>query len=308
MRAPTLVLYCCLLALGLLAGCTDEDGGDEDAGLDGADAWDGAGDDGAGDGDGSAGDEGATQDGADPGLDLWRPAPGTSWQWQLDQPVDTSVDVDAYDVDLFETPRATIDSLHGAGRKVICYFSAGSREDWRDDADQFPQADVGAELDGWPGENWVRVSSAAVRAIMTARLELAVQKDCDAVEPDNVDGWDNQNGLGITPEDQLDYNRFLAREAHARGLSVGLKNDLAQIPALLADFDWALNEECVFYTECQDVQPFIEAGKAVFHVEYVDQEADGQDLADQVCADASRAGFSTLIKTWELTAWRIACP
>ncbi|HOX47196.1 MAG TPA: endo alpha-1,4 polygalactosaminidase [Myxococcota bacterium] len=304
------LVWCGCLAAWALAGCSAGDGGGQDAGLDGLaqDAADGGEDGAAPDGEDAVGADEAGGDGSDPGQAIWRPAPGTSWQWQLGQPIDTSVDVEMYDVDLFETPQATIDALHAAGRIVICYYSAGSREDWRDDADQFPPEDVGDELDGWPGENWVRVSSAAVRAIMTARMDLAVEKRCDGVEPDNVDGWDNQNGLGITPEQQLDYNRFLARESHARGLSVGLKNDLAQIPALLADFDWALNEECVHYAECGDVQPFIAAGKAVFHVEYTDQEADGQALADQVCADASRAGFSTLIKTWELTAWRLACP
>jgi hypothetical protein len=40
------------------------------------------------------------------------------------------------------------------------------------------------------------------------------------------------------------------RAAHARGLSVGLKNDLEQVKALVADFDWALNERCFRYNEC----------------------------------------------------------
>jgi hypothetical protein len=30
--------------------------------------------------------------------------------------------------DLFETPIATIDALHSAGRIVVCYISAGSHE------------------------------------------------------------------------------------------------------------------------------------------------------------------------------------
>jgi hypothetical protein len=34
----------------------------------------------------------------------WRPVPGLTWQWQLtDLPVDTSVDADVYDLDLFNT-------------------------------------------------------------------------------------------------------------------------------------------------------------------------------------------------------------
>ena len=40
------------------------------------------------------------------------------------------------------------------GKKVICYFSAGSHENWRDDVDSVPGSDLGHVLDGWPGEHW----------------------------------------------------------------------------------------------------------------------------------------------------------
>ena len=72
-------------------------------------------------------------------------------------------------------------------------------------------------------------------------------------------------------------------------------------------FDWALNEECLVYDECEALAPFIEAGKAVFHVEYVEDEADGQLLLREACGDATIAGFSTLIKTYDLFAWRLSC-
>jgi hypothetical protein len=121
--------------------------------------------------------------------------------------------------------------------------------------------------------------------------------------PDNVDGYTNQSGFPLTAGTQLDYNRFLAREAHARGLSVGLKNDLEQVGDLLADFDWALSEECLKYDECSSLTPFITAGKAVFHVEY-----GAQALAQTVCPKTKPLGFSTLIKKLDLDAWRVACP
>jgi hypothetical protein len=59
----------------------------------------------------------------------WTPVPGTTFQWQLIGDIDTSVDVDAYDIDLFDAPVATIQELRDDGRKVICYFSAGSWEE-----------------------------------------------------------------------------------------------------------------------------------------------------------------------------------
>jgi hypothetical protein len=142
-----------------------------------------------------------------------------------------------------------------------------------------------------------------VRTVMKRRLDLAVQKGCDGVEPDNVDGYTNGPGFSLSDSTQLDYNRFLANEAHARGLSIGLKNDLDQVPSLVGSFDWALNEECYRYQECGLLAPFINAGKAVFHVEY-----GGSSLASTVCAATKPRGFSTLIKKLDLDAWRVACP
>jgi len=69
---------------------------------------------------------------------IWKPKPGTSWQWQLSGTIDTSFDVDMYDIDLNETPQSTIDKLHDQGRIVICYINAGGFEEWAPDADKFP--------------------------------------------------------------------------------------------------------------------------------------------------------------------------
>jgi hypothetical protein len=248
------------------------------------------------------GDDQDNDSGGDPGPTIWQPQPGTSWQWQLSGTIDTSIDVAMYDIDLFDTPQAVIDELHNDGRIVICYFSAGSREDWRSDAGDFPPAAIGNQLDNWPGENWIDIRDSTVRTIMTSRLDLAQAKKCDGVEPDNVDGYTNNPGFNFDDLDQLDYNRFLASQAHARGLSIGLKNDLDQIEALLDDFDWALNEECFSYDECDLLQPFIGAGKAVFNVEY-----GPAGLADTICPQANALNFDSLIKNWDLDAWRVAC-
>ena len=229
--------------------------------------------------------------------------PGSSWQWQLDGEIDTTLDVEMYDIDLFEAPQDVIDDLRAQGRTVICYFSAGSFEEGRPDADQFPVEALGETLENWPDEKWFDIRHPGVRTVLKLRLDLAVDKRCDGVEPDNVDGYSNDSGFRITSSDQLDFNRFLAAEAHGRGLSVGLKNDLDQVVELEPAFDWALNEECVDWDECEALMPFIDAGKAVFHVEYGEAS-----LATNVCAETVPLGFSTLIKQSELDAWRVACP
>ena len=81
--------------------------------------------------------------------EVWRPEPGTAWQWQLTGEVDWSLDVPVYDVDLVEA------SLEGRGdRTLVCYFSAGSWEDFRDDVAGLPEEALGKTLDGWEDERW----------------------------------------------------------------------------------------------------------------------------------------------------------
>jgi len=204
-----------------------------------------------------------------------------------------------YDIDLFDNDASTIASLHAQGRAVICYFST-QYENWRPDAGDFTSAVLGANLDDWPGEKYVDITSTVVRNIMTARLDLAVSKGCDGVEPDNVDEYENNNGLGITAAEQLDFNKFIAQQAHARGLSVGLKNDLDQVNSLVSYFDWALDEQCNQYSECDTLKPFVSAGKAVFGVEY-------KGSVSSFCPKMVTDDFSWLLKDMDLDATVTPC-
>ncbi|MEU9665914.1 endo alpha-1,4 polygalactosaminidase [Streptomyces bobili] len=232
--------------------------------------------------------------------DRWQPRPGIGWQWQLRGRLDTSVDVPVYDIDGFDQGEAAVAGLHADGRKVICYLSTGAWEDWRPDADEFPESVLG-EGNGWDGERWLDIRRTDVlEPLMAARVDMCRDKGFDAVEPDNMDGYRNRTGFPLTAADQLRYNRLIAGLAHDRGLSVGLKNDLDQIPELVDDFDFAVNEQCAQYGECEATTPFVEAGKAVFHVEY-------ELPASRFCADSRRLKLSSLRKTYELTAWREAC-
>ncbi|MEX0832638.1 MAG: endo alpha-1,4 polygalactosaminidase [Actinomycetota bacterium] len=231
----------------------------------------------------------------------WQPDLETSWQWQLTGTIDLSFDVEMYDVDLFDTPASAVDSLHDAGRRVICYTSAGSRENWRPDAGDFPSRVVGRPLDGWPGERWLDIRKrAAIAPVILGRLDLCAAKGFDGVEFDNVDAWSAKTGFPITRADQLRYNVFLANAAHDRGLSAALKNDVEQVNALLPYFDFALNEECFTYRECDSLEPFVDAGKPVFQVEY--------DMSTSAfCPKANAMNFNSLKKKLNLGAWRLAC-
>ncbi|MCC6335652.1 MAG: endo alpha-1,4 polygalactosaminidase [Myxococcales bacterium] len=264
----------------------------------------GGGGGGAGGGGGPSTDGGFGADGGSSTDGGWlRLAPGTSWQWQLTGAIDTSVDAGVFDVDLFETPQATIDALHASGRKVICYFDTAYEPGRPDSAQLEPYR--GNPVQGWPGQYWLDFRQQAVRDVMRARMDLAVTKRCDALEPDDVDAIDNDPGIPLTAADQLDFCRFLAREAHARGLGVALKNDLAQVPQLVGDFDFAVNEECFQYNECSDLAPFIQAGKAVLQVEYTSGNLETK--AASICPQANALNFDTLIKRLDLDAPRRPC-
>jgi hypothetical protein len=234
-----------------------------------------------------------------PAGQVWSPRPGTTWQWQLTGTIDQTKDVQMYDIDLFDNTAATIAQLHAAGRAVICYFST-QYENWRPDASSFTSAVIGSSLDGWPGENYVDIRSSVVRSIIQSRLDLAVSKGCDGVEPDNVDEYTNSNGFGITAADQLSFNTFIATEAHARGLSVGLKNDLDQVAALQPHFDWVLDEQCNEYDECDYLTPFVTANKAVFGTEYTGS-------ASSFCPKMVSDKFSWLLKDLDLDAGVTQC-
>lgn len=95
-------------------------------------------------------------------------------------------DAPVWDIDLFDSEPATIQALKSAGKIVICYFSAGTREDWREDARDFPAVDTGKVLPEWPNEKWIRTGSTIIREIMSKRIKTAADKGCDAIDPDNT--------------------------------------------------------------------------------------------------------------------------
>lgn len=233
--------------------------------------------------------------------------PGTSWQWQLQGNIDTTV-LDStsnpkkmYDIDLFDVPISTIANLKAKGIVVVCYFSAGSSENWREDFNQFPASVQGNPLDGWAGEKWLDIRQVnTLGPIMAARMDLAVTKGCDGVEPDNVDGYTNNTGFPLNGGHQIAYLKYLSDLAQTRNLSIGLKNNVDQIADLVNDFDWALNESCNKYNECGNYSLFIDQNKAVFGVEY-------SGSTSSFCPAMNNANYDWLLKNRSLGVERTAC-
>ena len=213
----------------------------------------------------------------------------------------------AVDIDLFEAKRSTVAALKAEGKRVICYMSAGSWENWRPDKADFPAEVKGNPLDGWPGERYLDIRRIDLLGpIMKARLDRCKAKGFDAVDPDNVDAYELGNGTGfpLTRKDAIRYMRFLAREAHARGLAIGLKNAVSISNAILDVMDFAVTEDCFAQGWCRDSKNFVDANKPVFALEYTDNGI----AFGAFCRQANNLGLSPLLKRRNLDEWEKRCP
>jgi endo-alpha-1,4-polygalactosaminidase (GH114 family) len=225
-----------------------------------------------------------------------------------------------FDIDLYQDGRisgndhtvnsAAVDAIHRRGAHAVCYVSAGTAERFRPDYRKYVRFDrrIGHRLLGKPfsdrfsNEYWVNINNGRGQRDFVLRRVAARTRKCadagfDAIEYDVVDAYAQGRrvtGWRIDAHTQLVFDKALARLAHRNGLSVGLKNDLGQVPKLEPMFDFALNEQCFQYRECTNnpspgYRAFTRAGKAVFQVEYRIQP-------DQFCSDANRLGFSSIKK------------
>lgn len=276
----------------------------------------------------------------DGGSTVWQPGPRTTWQWQITGVVDTSVPAQMYDIDLFDAQPASgtaavpstnalpwvsypadayvgptvtpagdsenpgvIAKLHAKGVKVVCYLDSGAWESYRPDARFFPSAVIGKST-GWSGERWLDIRKAAwpeFEWIIVNRMLLAKASGCDGIEPDQNNPVGNAPGFPISYADEKAWYLEVARDAHALGLSVGMKNGIEIVDReLVGAFDWALNEQCFQYDECGALGAFITAGKAVFQTEYT-------GAPSTFCPRANALGFSTILKHLDLDAWRVTC-
>jgi Glycoside-hydrolase family GH114 len=214
---------------------------------------------------------------------------------------------------------AAVHALHVRGAKVVGYIDAGTAETWRPDFPELQAFDqscagclFGNPLSNFPDEYWLNINTNVVGTNpntgeqetaqrflldeMLARVKEAKLIGADAIEFDDVDGYQSHSGLAISPATQRRYNARLANLAHHMGLSVGLKNDLSQARALQPYFDFAVNEQCWQYSECRPLRSWPGTyGKAVFNVEYDSPPAD-------FChrANSTKWDFNSIGKTDDL--------
>lgn len=197
----------------------------------------------------------------------WTPQQHLTWYWQLQGTVNNNENVNAYDIDGFENTSSEVSLLHSQGKRAICYIDVGTAENFRPDYSEFPTADLG-NTNGWPGERWLNITDPALHPIMEARFKMCAEKGFDAVEPDNMDGFENNSGFPLTAAEQATYDEWIATTVHSLNMSVFQKNDSEQSAQFQPYFDGAIDEQCNQYNECNELSPYLKAGKPVLNAEY----------------------------------------
>lgn len=248
-----------------------------------------------------------------------RPKADATWYIQLDGALDLNQPADVYDVDGYTTSAATVEALHAKGKQVVCYIDLGSIENYRPDYQDFAPSALSNKNPEWPDEQWLDIlrldvvgpTGKTARQLLQARIDMCANKGFDAIDPDMIEVYAASNvnftpaERKITSTDQLTFNRWIASEAHARGLAAGLKGDIDQAAALAPDFDFAVNEECHHYDECDQLSAFVKAGKSVLNIEYAGTET---KFLTTTCPKAQREGFFSVKKKLSLNAWTLNCP
>jgi hypothetical protein len=238
------------------------------------------------------------------GAALAEPSAGASWDWQLSGPVNAPRGVAVFDTDPDNVRARVIQRLKARGVYTICYVSVGTLENYRDDRRDFPRAVVGRTYGDWPDERFLDVRQLDVLLpLMRARFQRCKDMGFDAIEPDNMDVYDNESGFPLSRRDGLRYIRALADMAHGMGLGIGQKNVPEITGQLVGSMDFVITEDCFADGWCGDVSAYVRAGKPVLAAEYTDTGVDWS----AACAFARRNRYSMILKDRDLNAGMETC-
>jgi len=241
------------------------------------------------------------------------PSPGSANMWDTDMFADSNTDGGVP-----TGPSPVVQALHATGKYSICYIEAGAQQA-EPDSSSFAPTDYTngsnpqtTEMQGWPGEYWYDIRGFAnyaagdpstltgaavnIAAGLANRIDDCAVEGQDAIEPDDLDGYDNPSqtgaaggGWGLTQADSAGFERWLAYTAHSDGLAIFQKNDPANASVDEPLFDGMIIEECNFYNDpCAgsggDATAYLAAGKPVLNAEYTQ---DGETTAKFCPADTA---------------------
>ncbi|ORX57830.1 hypothetical protein BCR36DRAFT_277900 [Piromyces finnis] len=203
----------------------------------------------------------------------WKPTQSMTWNIAFGGFDINKESADIIEVDYGKSAE-TIKEYHNHGKKVICYFSGGTIEEGRPDYNKFTAVSglVRNKYSAWPKERWLDYRVDGIKPLLIARMKEAVSKGCDAIDVDNVDGyqvsdvksWSNP----LTKNDAIKFTTWLGMTAHELGISIGLKNCLDIIDIVGEHFEFAVNEGCIRRDECYWYKNFLSTGKPVLGITY----------------------------------------
>ncbi|ORX57831.1 hypothetical protein BCR36DRAFT_409294 [Piromyces finnis] len=187
--------------------------------------------------------------------------------------------------------------FHKLGKKVICYFSGGTAEDFRDDYKEYFKHEglVKNKYPEWDGERFVDVRKDSLKPIIKARMQKAINMGCDAIDVDNLDLYQarpvkNEWSNPLTKEEAITFATWVGNTAHSMGIAVGLKNCFDIVDNVGKYFDFGISEDCARKSECQYYKNFIKTGKPVFAINY------SLSYAPKVCEFQKDMPFTNVFK------------
>lgn len=245
------------------------------------------------------------------GPDYWQPKPGETKNWdiQVNAPIDLSTERAMIIVDLFASVPSPTTIAYGDGSTVsvpagsqpqtmatlqarqtiiTCRVGLGGVKSTDPDFAKFPSGTVSSmTLDDDQVTHYLDFAQrAAWEDIAFARIDLAKQIGCDAIEPYLSDHGFTDLGFPPELESQRSWYAAVAAAVHGRELSVGMRNgvELGLVDTMAANYDWLLVERCAEVPNCELVRPFLNVRKAVFAIDFpTDFEGTPQDPA-QMCS------------------------
>ena len=175
---------------------------------------------------------------------------------------------DAILLDGFDADKELVEKYKKEGLMVIGYISVGSTEDWRPDIQSFPSTAVGGKYDGWDGERWLKVDNwEELKGVMSARFDMLVKKGFDGYEGDNIQ-MESKDNKGKTKKN-IEYAKWLADEAHSKGLLAFLKNGGSKlVDSVVDNYDGVIIESAIQYNEVELYKKFYNQGKPTWFFEY----------------------------------------
>jgi hypothetical protein len=192
------------------------------------------------------------------------------WDWQIGRvtPLQRTgaAAVDIYDIDGFLTSGAEVTAIKSTWQaatlphpRTVCYLDL-AWENYRPDGTPgtyFPASALGLVYYGYPAERWVDFRQLdALKPMLQERVSMCAAKGFDAVELDDIDGFDppSTTGFDLTPGDVQNYLAYAFNLIHEYGMTALWKNSPYLSSWGRQYSDGAVVEECYQSAACTAAQ------------------------------------------------------